>query len=136
MRESHTTSEQEQVCICEADCHVHAGSVRQSVTDERTPRVHDRGEYRIGSCLQWAWPLVVMTLLSGSCASVDFGLYKPGGTEEEFSLDETECRRSLGLGGESRIDPSQLLVFFIPRYKDEVRSCLQKKGWSVRPQGI
>ncbi|GJL49522.1 MAG: hypothetical protein NPIRA01_07490 [Nitrospirales bacterium] len=99
-------------------------------------RIKYRVEHRIKIYPQWFWPLVVMTLLNSSCASVDFGLYKPGGTEEDFSRDETECRRSLGLGGESRIDPSQILVFFIPRYKDEVRDCLQKKGWSLRPQGM
>ncbi|GJL55951.1 MAG: hypothetical protein NPIRA02_30830 [Nitrospirales bacterium] len=77
----------------------------------------------------------MLLLFSVSCASVDFGLYKPGGTEEDFSRDETACRKSLGLGGESPIDPAQILVFFIPRYKDEVRSCLQEKGWSLRLQG-
>ncbi|WP_447969645.1 hypothetical protein [Nitrospira sp. M1] len=92
-------------------------------------------KYRVIWGLLWVWPPIAILLFSASCASVDFGLYKPGGTEEDFSRDETACRKSLGLGGESRIDPSQILVFFIPRYKDEVRSCLQEKGWRLRPYG-
>jgi len=80
--------------------------------------------------------VLLLASLTVNCASVDFGLYRSGGTEEDFSRDETECRKSLGLGGASRFDTSQILVFFISRYKDEMRSCLQQKGWRLRPAGM
>ncbi len=72
-------------------------------------------------------------LLHNGCASVDYKMYKPEATEEDFSRDESECLRGLGLKGESGVNPSQLLVFINPRYQDEMRTCLQEKGWRINP---
>ena len=64
---------------------------------------------------------MVMMHVNVSSGRVDFGLFNPEGIEANFSHDETECQKSLGLEGESRIDPSQVLFFFILRDKGEVR---------------
>ena len=82
------------------------------------------------------WRMVtsaVLIIVGNSCASVDYGLYRPGATEDEFHQDETECRRELGLGRESSFDPSHLLIFLVDRYQADVQTCLQEKGWKTRP---
>ena len=96
----------------------------------------DEGKNVVRS-VAWKYSTFMM-LLAGSvgCASVDYGLYKPGSTEEEFNRDESECRKSVGLGGRHGYDPSQILVFINPRYKEDVRSCLQEKGWKLRPDAM
>lgn len=88
------------------------------------------------SSLSWKHlTFVLVGIWCAGCASVDYGLYKPGGTEEEFNRDASECRRSVGLG-EGRYNPSQMLAFVIPRYKEELRSCLHEKGWKLRPDAV
>ena len=72
-------------------------------------------------------------LVAVGCASRNYGLYRPGATEAEFTREETQCRRELGLGGGNALDPSQILVFFVARYKNEVRDCLLERGWKLRP---
>ncbi len=86
---------------------------------------------------QFYWPvwkiLIHMSLLLffSGCASVDYSLYRQGATEDDFHLEETECRRELGFGG-SLIDPNRILTFFITPYQDELQTCLQEKGWKPR----
>ena len=65
--------------------------------------------------------------------STHYDLYKPGAKEEDFTQDQTECRRTMGLGGPNRFDPSQILGFVVERYREEMLRCLQGKGWKPLP---
>ena len=70
---------------------------------------------------------------SSGCMSTHYDLYKPEAKEEDFTRDQTECRRTMGLGGPNRFDPSQILGFVVERYREEMVRCLQGKGWKPRP---
>ena len=76
--------------------------------------------------------LLAMTFSSG-CQSTHYDLYKAGAKEEDFTRDQTECRRTMGLGGANRFDPSQILGFVVERYREEMQRCLQGKGWKPLP---
>ncbi len=78
------------------------------------------------------WGSLILSLGISSCASVDYGLYRIGATEEDFHLDETECRQELGFGGRSLADPTRVLTFLVPRYQEELQTCLREKGWKPR----
>lgn len=73
--------------------------------------------------------IVIALVLLSACSAAR---YENAGSQNKFEDDQYDCQVLLGYRGQSRNDDvSQNIADVLVNGPDEMRRCLQRKGWRV-----